>query len=89
MRMNGLPTTMSMGNQDTLDKEMMVEHSHQIETPAVCQSYGLDIDEAAANIEEIRELTDTTIEHMLQHEGSLTTVVDNDAVLRIHRLDEY
>ena len=50
----------NIGKQDiTLDEEMMAEYNCQIETTTVCQSYGLDIDEDAANIRDIREVTDT------------------------------
>ena len=110
-------TTISIGEQGTMDEEMMIEHKYQIETPTVCQSNGLNIDKDTTNIEKIRELTDTKtgrsysdmramgpstldvkeeydissheiipirfsrvprIGHMLQHEESLTTVVDNE-----------
>ena len=50
----------NIGKQDiTLDEEMMAEYNCQIETTTVCQSYGLDIDEDAVNIRDIREVTDT------------------------------
>ena len=60
LQFRGSPTTtMSIGTQDTLDEEMMAEYNCQIETTTVCQSYGLNIDEDAVNIRDIREVTDT------------------------------
>ena len=50
----GSPTvTKSIGKQDTLDEEMMVEHNYQIKIPTVCQSHRPDIDVDAATTEEI------------------------------------
>ena len=61
---------MNIGKQDTLDEEMMAGYDYQIETPTVCQSYGLDIDEDVSNSEENREVTNTICtsgKKVLQH----------------------